>query len=147
MPPGAYKTFRLSAPLRTHWRPASCADAGCPYYLNGWKTVVDESTDLGQRQAHYIRRESGRRFTEDRNERPGLTTFVFEPGQECFAAAAHADDPVRGRHVVRNDRPARTLVHDGDWRAAGPSVERHPDDFTEEFVTHQNRLKTLLERG
>jgi len=77
------KTYGLRAPIPTHYRPASCADAECPNHTNGWRTIINESTDLGQQQGAYIRSQSGRKFVETRNE-VGLTVFTFEAGQKCF---------------------------------------------------------------
>lgn len=140
----AYRTFRLSAPLRTHWRPATCADVGCPMYAHGWVTVVDEATDLGRRQADYIRRESGRRYREDRDD-AGLTRFTFEAGQECFAARQHEFDPSGGRHVVRTGRPVFTVEHDGDWRARRNIRRVSPSQWVDDFTANQDRLQRLRE--
>ena len=82
-PPQAYKTYQIVSPLSTHFRPGTCDEAGCLAHQHGWQTAVDESTDMGQRQAHYIRKLSGRRFTERRTEL-GLTAFTFE-GRHCGA--------------------------------------------------------------
>jgi hypothetical protein len=137
LPPQAFKTYRISAPLATHWNTVTCADAGCPHYLGGWESHIDERTGLGRRQAHYIRSESGRRFTEHRNEL-GLTVFAFEAGQKCFAS-----------HKARNMRPEHYLERGGDWRAAvGRPVEHtKPDFWVESFALNQDRLKTITDRG
>ena len=91
----AYKSYEIKAPLATHWNVITCADAGCEHHETGWDSVIDERTELGQRQAHYIRRESGRRFREERQP-DGLTRFSFEAGQKCFT-----------EHRGRNMRPER----------------------------------------
>lgn len=134
-PAGAYKTYQVVAPLSTHFRPASCVEAGCDAHQNGWRTAVDESTDLGQGQAHYIRREAGRAYVEAREG--GLTVFTFEPGQQCFRP-----------HQVRGDRPEIYVVKDGDWRMS-QNVRRHANagDWVDDFKTHQDRLATRMERG
>jgi hypothetical protein len=138
MPAAAYKTFQIAAPLATHWNVVTCADLDCPHYLLGWDSVIDERTDLGQRQAHYIRRESGRRFTEERQP-DGLTRFAFEAGQKCFT-----------QHRGRNMRPERYVERGGDFRG-NPRNERRtfarPDEWQESFEGHQDRLKTIIERG
>lgn len=139
MPPGAYKTYRIIAPVSTHYRPGTCAEADCPHYLNGWQSRIDESTELGQRQAHYIRRESGRRFAEHRDD-AGLTVFAFEAGQTCFG----------GQHQVRLDRPELYVVQDGDWRGNPTGrVRRHADarDWIDDFGEHQQTLAAQMERG
>lgn len=140
LPAAAMKTYQVSAPLSTHWHPVTCEEAACEFWREGWTSYIDESADLGQRQAHYIRKESGRRYREERNE-AGITEFTFEPGQRCFAS---------GRHRGRNERPERYIVRGGDWRG-NPTGERrvhaNADDWTEDFATHQDKIKTLLERG
>lgn len=136
----AYKTYEIRAPLSTHWRPASCAEAGCEQHERGWRSVIDESTELGQRQAHYIRRESGRRFTEEQ-QGPGVTAFVFEAGQTCFAAS---------KHRVRVGRPELYVVRGGDWRgnpAGLPTVTRSVDDWVDDFGEHQQRIADRIEQG
>ena len=138
LPASAYKTYAIQVPLATHWNVVTCADAECAAHEHGWTTVIDEGPDLGQRQAHYIRRESGRRFTEER-QADGLTAFSFEAGQKCFA-----------EHRGRNMRPERFVERDGDHRG-NPTRRRReyarPDEWVESFSEHQTRLKTLMERG
>ena len=137
-PPGAYKSYVISAPLSTHWHVATCADVDCGHYLAGWDSVIDERTELGQAQAAYIRRDAGRRFREERQP-DGLTRFSFEAGQKCFR-----------QHQARNMRPERYVERDGDFRA-NPTGRRYeharPDDWVESFQTHQGRLKAIQERG
>lgn len=138
-PAYAYKTYELDAPLSTHYRPASCAQVECPQQAGGWRTPVDESTELGQRQAHYIRRVSGRHFTEHRDE-AGLTVFTFDPGQTCFA-----------QHQVPLEREPVFLVVDGDWRGnpygTRPYRHRNAGDWIEDFGGHQQDIADRIERG
>ncbi|MGH3680777.1 MAG: hypothetical protein ACRDT2_11090, partial [Natronosporangium sp.] len=82
LPPQAMKTYQVARPLPTHWRPASCAEVGCPAHAHGWQTTIDVATELGGRQANYIRLHSGRAFTAA--EAGTLVTFTFPPGQTCF---------------------------------------------------------------
>jgi hypothetical protein len=138
LPVQAMKTYTISAPLSTHWHPVTCAEADCDAYVHGWRSFIDESAELGQRQAHYIRRESGRRFTEVRNEH-GITEFTFEAGQTCFYSADHR---------ARSERPERYIVRGGDWRG-NPTGERRvhsgPDPWLDDFQTHQERIRRLRE--
>lgn len=138
-PAEAYKTYHLAAPIQTHYRPATCGEVDCQQQANGWRTPVDESTDLGQRQAHYIRAEAGRRFTEERNE-AGLTVFTFAAGQACFA-----------QHQTSLDREPVFFVADGDWRGNpyGTRPYRHANaaDWIEDFGGHQQDLADRIERG
>ena len=140
LPVGAVQSYELRAPLGTHWRAATCEEAGCQAYRAGWRTSVDERLELGQRQAHYIRTMSGRRYTEERDEN-GLTLFTFEPGQSCFRAAEHR---------VPLDREPVYLKRDGDWRGNPtgrrivlPSAEAWRDDFGE----HQERIADKINKG
>lgn len=138
LPMGAYKTYQIVTPLHSHFRPATCAEVECEAHAHGWITRVDEATELGQRQAHYIRQQSGRAFREQR-EASGLTSFVFQAGQKCFQ-----------QHRVRLERPEIYVRRDGDWRGNPTgNVVRHqrPADWQEDFAEHQDRIATELERG
>ena len=138
LPVTAVKSYEIKAPLATHWSVTTCADVDCPHYLLGWDSVIDERTDLGQRQAHYIRRESRRRFTEERPP-DGLTRFSFEAGQKCF-----------GEHKARNMRPERYIERGGDHRGNPRREHRlhtRPDDWVDSFQSNQEKIRTALERG
>lgn len=137
MRPGSYDTYQVDAPHSTHYEEIGCEDAECESYLNGWSTFVDESTDIGQRQAHYIRRESGRGFAEARDE-SGVTVFTFRKGQPCFRT-----------HRKRLDRPENYYKRRGDLRQyiGAPVKYERPDHWVDDFATHQDNLKTQIERG
>lgn len=139
LPVQAVKTYEIQAPASTHFRPSTCAEADCPNFAGGWASVVDESTELGQQQAHYIRNQAGRRYSEDRNRAPGLTVFVFEAGQTCFAT-----------HRQRLDRPEIFLVRDGDWRGNPTGAVRphvNADDWVDDFANHQDQLASQQNKG
>lgn len=136
LPMHLMKTYQIASPLSTHTRVGTCAEADCPAHQHGWQTSVDESTDLGQKQAHYIRKESGRKFTERRTE-VGLTAFAFEAGQTCFAT-----------HRVSLERPELYVVRGGDFRGnPRGEVFRHsgPDAWVDDFGTHQDQLARAIE--
>ena len=139
MPAAAYRTYQIAAPLSTHFRPATCAEVNCPAYLHGFQTSVDESADLGQRQAHYIRHDATRRHTERRAE-TGLTVFEFEAGQRCFEAAGHR---------ARVDREERFLIRGGDWRGnpRGDRREVSATSWVDDFGEHQETLANVFEKG
>ena len=123
--PDQYRTFAVVAPLATHFRPATCEEAGCPAFLGGWRSTVDLSTDLGQAQAAYIRG-SGRGVTEPE---PGV--FEFAPGQPCFRA---------DQHRARIDRPDLFVVRDGDHRWSANPQQLSADSWVDVFRTHQDNL-------
>lgn len=118
--------WQVSQPPETHRRPATCKEVDCPHWLMGWQTIVNEAERLGQMQAAYIRRESGRAFTEARNE-AGLTVFTFAADQRCF-----------GKHTVTLDRPA---VFRKDGR------EMVGDDWLDDNKETLYRLERLRQRG
>lgn len=136
LPPNAYTTFQA---FRTDdsWELKECREAECGGYTNGWTTKIDTSTDLGKQQADYIRRHSGRDFTE--MEEHGFIVFIFAPGQKCF----------KGTHKVLNDRPAVFVQRGGDWRQNLGLTRQfgNADEFVDAFASHQNILKDALERG
>lgn len=139
LPAKAYTTFQVVAPKSTHTRPASCEEVECEQYARGWKMVIDLNTDLGQKQAHYIKYDSGRSYRVA-DQRDGLVTLEFRSGQPCFQ-----------EHRVRNDLPEKFLVKGGDHRGnpLGTKTRVHTkaEHWVEEFAANQDRLKTAIERG
>lgn len=130
-PVRAYQTFSVTAPLATHFRPATCEEIECEAMRNGWITRAQSDE-----QSEYIRRHSGRTFVE---REPGV--FVFAPGQICFAAASHR---------MRLEREEIYTVRDGDWRGNPTGhIRKHTrsDLWVEEFAEHQDFIKTIQERG
>ena len=136
--PEFMRTYALRAPLATHHRVASCDEVDCPNWRSGWRTVIDEATDLGQHQARYIRRESGRGFTERREG--ALTVFEFEAGQQCFAS-----------HSRPLEREPIYLVRDGDQRGnpRGTRARVHASgaDWVDDMQESLDKTRTRLERG
>lgn len=139
MPAASYKTYVISSPLATHFRPGTCAEAECGAHEHGWLMRVDEAAELGQRQAYYIRKQASRKHTEQRDE-AGLTVFTFEAGQQCFA-----------EHKVPLGRPEKYLVKGGDWRGnprgTRTLVHTRPADWVDDFQNHQQGLADRLGRG
>ena len=120
----ATRDYLLRMPPDTQVR-AACEDVGCESWLYGWETHVDEGTDLGQRQAAYIRQSSGRTFTEHRSG--AVTVFRFASRQRCFAE--------------HRTRPARWLIRNGSVREAGAS------EWFGDLGDHMNRLNDQLRKG
>ncbi len=138
LPADLMRTYALRAPLATHFRPASCEEVDCQMRQHGWRTTIDVDTELGRRQAHYIRVSSGRRFTEAMEA--GLLQFTFPPGQQCFAG-----------HRLPLDREPLYLVRDGDWRGdpRGTPARRHAhaEDWIDDMQESLDRTRSRLERG
>lgn len=137
-----YKTYRIWRPATPqYWRPATCAQVDCEPHRHGWTTSVDERTELGQRQAWYIRSASARSFSEHRDD-AGLTVFTFAAGQSCFRS---------DEHKVAVEREPLYLVRGGDWRGnpAGIPARAHvrPSEWVEDFAEHQDKIHTVRERG
>lgn len=134
-PVGAYKTYAISAPVATHSRPATCEEAGCLNYHNGWITKVPVGSDLED-----AIKASGRKWSYVAKVGPNHE-YTFPAGTECFRSSTHR---------VPLDRPQLFVVRDGDWRGndTGRSF-RHsrPEHWVEDFAEHQDRIKTLHDRG
>lgn len=138
LPVHGYQTYQIVAPLSTHWRVATCEEVDCPALERGWTTTVDEQTNLGKKQAHYIRREAKRSFTEEKLP-TGLTAFRFKPGQTCFR-----------QHKTRVEREEIFVRRDGDWRGNPTQARRRydrPDQWVDDFATHQEDIARHHERG
>ncbi|MFD8805561.1 hypothetical protein [Streptomyces sp. NPDC059597] len=134
LPAGAYQTYSITAPPDTQLRSA-CETANCQAWRYGWESPIDETSELGQQQAAYIRTQAGRTFREMRTE-AGLTVFRFEPGQRCFAE--------------HGTRPEIYAVRDGDWRGNPTGRARQHTraaDWVEDFGEHQLRLVDQQQKG
>lgn len=137
--PEQYLTFSVLAPVKTHWRQATCVEVDCPAYLKGWTTTVDESTELGQQQAYYIRHDGSRRAVETKLP-SGLTEFQYEPGQQCFAAGQHKTQIKRDIFLSRG----------GDFRGNPTGYRRvhtKAEFWVEEFSENQDTLQTMIDKG
>jgi hypothetical protein len=134
LPAAAMQTYAIRSPSDREIV-ATCKQVGCEGWRNGWETVVNEATDLGRRQAAYIRTESRRTFREQKTV-VGLTVFRFESGQRCFAE--------------HKTRPEIFIVRDGDWRG-NPTGRRRvhasPADWVEDFALHQQGVAEAVKRG
>ncbi|MFI0233161.1 hypothetical protein [Streptomyces sp. NPDC017086] len=137
MPPEAYKTWSMVSPVETHMRQATCEEVGCDHYTQGWRVHLEALTPDLQHAA----RTSGRAYTEQ-HAAPGQTYLVFEPGQPCFKAATHRA-PI--------GRPPLFLVRDGDYRGnpRRTPTRRYdrPDQWVDDFATHQDKLATEIRKG
>ena len=131
--PDNYQTYSITSPPDRQVK-AACEQVGCEAWRHGWQSVIDESTSLGRDQAAYIRTRAGRTFREQRTG-AGLTVFVFESGQRCFAE--------------HRTRPEIYAVRSGDWRDYSGPVRRHvrAQDWREDFGEHQLRLVEQRQHG
>ena len=130
------KTYSILSPKATHWRKASCEEVECEGLQHGWMMLIDERTELGQKQAYYIRKLSGRKFTEETCE--GLTSFTFEAGQTCFT-----------EHEVPLDRPELYVVRRGDLEhdLGEKKVHANGENWADDFATHQQQIADAIEKG
>lgn len=140
-PAQSYKTYGMSMPVKTHWRPATCEEAGCEAYLFGWVSTFDLSTDLGQRQIAFCRADKTRSFSTQQPDE-NLVKFVYAPGNRCFQSAGHR---------VPLERPARFYVAGGDYRGNPRGIPtrvlQRPEDWVDDFANHQGRLAAAIEKG
>jgi hypothetical protein len=125
-------SYRIVNPEDTHFRRISCEEADCEHQEFGWQSLIDESTELGQRQAHYIRTQSGRKFTEDRNPGGTITVFSFEAGQRCFM-----------EHKTNVGKNPLFLVHSRTRQFQHTSAQSWADDLH----THQDKVLRTIEKG
>ena len=133
------QTFQVVAPKSTHTRPATCEEVECAHYARGWSMKIDLGTDLGQKQAYYIKHSSGRSYKVV-SQRDGLVTLEFAPSQPCFQ-----------EHRLPTGRPEIFRVKGGDYRGnplrTPVRTHKKAEFWVEEFAENQDRLKTQIERG
>lgn len=137
MSPAAYKTYAMVSPIGSHFRRGTCAETQCPHFLNGWRVRVESLTP----ELLHAARTSGRKYQEQQIA-GGETYLVFEAGQACFRES---------QHRVRIDRPPLFLVKDGDYRGnpRRTRARQHlsPDNWVEDFATHQQRIADEINKG
>ncbi|HEV2375863.1 MAG TPA: hypothetical protein VGS19_27310 [Streptosporangiaceae bacterium] len=141
------RDYHIRMPM-DRWVKTACENVGCEQWRNGWESSFDESMDCGLTEtrclsncrwlpggvpcgacsAAYVRQFSGRTFVERRTE-AGLTVFLFEPHQRCFAE--------------HRTRPARLLVHEGGQTREHVSFA----DLAEDYTEHTGHLADQAQRG
>lgn len=139
LPAKDFQTFQVEAPIDTHTRKASCEEVECEQYARGWRMKLDLGSDLGQKQAYYIKHSAGRSY-EVVDQRDGLVTLEFSANQTCFQ-----------EHRVRVDRPEIYRVKGGDHRGNPlktlTRVHKKPEFWVEEFAENQDRLAAKIKKG
>ncbi len=138
--PEYYNSYRVSAPSRTHRRRATCEEYECAGYLYGFVTTVDLSTELGQRQYHFLTHDKKRKYHEQRVTL-NLVKFIYGPGNICMNWDSH---------TVPIDRPPRLIVMGGDWRGNPRGTYRVHDrieHWCEDFGENQIKLAEIHKRG
>ncbi len=138
--PEGYKSYQISAPVRTHWRDATCEEVGCLPFREGFMIDVDITSPLGEFQADFIRHDNTRSWHTEPADVAGMIRFVFPPGNRCFGTV----------HKKRVERPELFIITGGDWRGnprgTAPASLR-PDQWVDDFACHQDNLLTAYQRG
>lgn len=138
MAPQHYKTYAVVSPISSHFRPATCAEANCEYYLNGFQVRVE---GLAPNVLHAVQK-SGRKYTVQKIAE-GETYLAFEPGQPCLRTSLH--------RVRIEDRPPLYVVRDGDHRGnprgTKARVHHRPGNWLDDFATHQQAIADEIKKG
>lgn len=120
--------YRLRQRRAPRSRKATCDEVQCWPYVHGFELPIDEQTDLGQRQAHYLRTDRSRpRPAEQRQA--GLTLFRYPPGTPCFA----------------QDSPEHWVAVDQFFIARGQHTR--PELWVEQFTENQQAIADRIARG
>lgn len=133
LPVAAMKTYAIRQQPDRQVKTA-CELANCGQWAKGWETFLNEADPAHAEAADWIRRHSGRTFTESRSG--GLTVFRFEAGQRCFKE--------------HRTHPQRFVERGGDWRGNPRRdliVHARPANWQESFAEHQDRLAEQVKRG
>jgi hypothetical protein len=141
--PRFYRTFKVVAPLKSHWRQVSCEEYECLDYVHGWVTTVDTSTDIGQQQYHFITHDKERKYSYQKVSET-IHVFMYGPGQRPFY------DEGKHTHYVPVGRDPYYLVHDGDWRGnptGNKLIHRSYRDWVDQFGENQLNLQDIQKRG
>jgi hypothetical protein len=142
--PEHFKSYSARSPLGTHWRPATCEEFECDSFMCGFVLTIDLSTELGQKQWHYVTKVDKERSYSIQRPSESIVKVIYGPGNPCF-------EPYRSNHRVPIGRPPFYLVAEGDWRGnprrLPPYRHRRVEDFVDDFANHQDKISTALQRG
>jgi hypothetical protein len=140
--PEYFKTYTCTAPLKTHWRRATCEEYECDGLKYGFVVTIDFSTDLGQRQLYYLTKIDKDRRHHMQRTGPQEVKLIYGPGNPCMN---------RADHRVPVGRPPYYLVADGDFRGnprrTQPYHHRRAEDWIEDFSLHQREIADTRQRG
>lgn len=135
--PAVFKTYQILAPIRTHRRPATCAEVDCVKRARGFRAQFDVSTVQGRDNASYIER-CGLRFT--REVTGSMVTYTFPAGQNCF-----------DKHSVSLQREPLYVVRGGDHRGNPRNIprvnHRNARSWVDDFGEHQETIIAQQRRG
>lgn len=135
MRPENYQTFQILAPIQTHFRKGTCAEANCGYYTKGWTTRVPKGSPYEAQV-----RSSKRHWSSETLLPDGTIQFIFEPGQQCFMSP----------HQVRIEREEIFVVRGGDDRGNPRGtrlIHSSAANWTEDFMEHQDGLVQEAAKG
>jgi len=140
--PQYFKTYAWKAPLESHWRRATCEEVNCEAMRNGFVMTIDLTTELGRKQFHYLTKVDKDRSHSLQRTGPFEVKLIYGPGNPCMK---------RAEHRIQIGKPPILLVHEGDWRGnprrAAPYIHRYADDWTEDFMLHQQEIVDTIARG
>lgn len=132
--PWNYQTFKMSSPMGTHYRRATCHEVNCHAYMNGWALQIEELSE----EDLYTATHAGKRFRRV-HFGPGVNFLMFEAGQLCFLADTHR---------IKLDRPQNFFTCKGDR-----TVFRHQDaramrdvDWMDDLLTKTDAIITRRKR-
>jgi len=123
--PNQLTTFKAKH-VRGAVRQLSCTDAVCDKREHGWMVVL--ATPAQQDMVDFIRTGHTHRSFVEKCDSPGLVTFVFSAGQDCFEKHWHRD-PVFD--IGRKEGGTLRLYPDGDL-------------FVEDSDKHLRKLKEAI---
>ncbi len=139
LPVKARQTYRISKPVATHTRPATCAEVDCPEFLNGWVTRLP----VGDPRIALLKDAAAGRVDGLKREMRDVTgigsaeaEFLFNAGSPCLKARTHR---------ISVDRPEIYLVRGGDWRGSTGLIRKHdrPEHWVEDM---QENLDAVARR-
>lgn len=125
-PPRPLDRYSLQQRPAPRARRATCEEVDCWAWLGGFAIKVDEATDLGGRQAAYLREDRTRPRPAETRE-GALTVFAYPPGTRCTASDTHVIERTQ-LYIARGIATTAEL-------------------WTEEFGENQQRLSELQARG
>ncbi len=139
LPVRLMQTFKVSRPLATHTRPATCEEVQCPDFINGYQVRLPFADDrITLLKAAAYGRVDGMQRAIHEVTCIGDAERTFILSGPCLKATTHR---------VSLERPENYLVRGGDWRANTGLIRRHTrpelwvEDMSETFDAVRRRIE------
>jgi hypothetical protein len=141
--PEHYKSYSLSAPLKSHWKKATCEEYECDEFVYGYVLTLYTGDSMFEERYYYLTHDKTRKHSMQRVS-DACIKFIYGPGNDGMGQ-------VHAEHRVPIGRPPFLIVAEGDFRGnprgTRPLFHRRVEDWIDDSANQFDRLRTALQQG